>query len=130
MLFFHLQSAASKAAIRRRQQPLAAGSRLVKAAATTIATAAQHHTEKMPWTPEEDAHLIALIDAGRCWAEIQLKFPGRNTKDRWSRRLKELNPTVNYHNGRSWTPEEDAHLIALIDAGHPGPLRRTHTSSN
>eukprot|EP00591_Stephanopyxis_turris_P009512 CAMPEP_0195522554 /NCGR_PEP_ID=MMETSP0794_2-20130614/20825_1 /TAXON_ID=515487 /ORGANISM="Stephanopyxis turris, Strain CCMP 815" /LENGTH=468 /DNA_ID=CAMNT_0040652331 /DNA_START=68 /DNA_END=1474 /DNA_ORIENTATION=- len=69
---------------------------------------------KGKWTPEEDQQLRDAIDqhGPNSWRAVARLVPGRNTKQCKERWCKYLDPGINIG---SWTPQEDAILLAAYD---------------
>jgi hypothetical protein len=68
--------------------------------------------KKGAWTPEEDAIVIACVEAGITkWSEIASRLVGRIGKQARERWYNHLDPSVSKE---PWTEEEDAKLVSLV----------------
>jgi hypothetical protein len=63
-----------------------------------------------PWTPDEDALLVKLVQQHMSWKEIADHLPGRTKSDCQSRWSRHVNPEINKG---PWTKAEDEKLIRL-----------------
>jgi hypothetical protein len=84
------------------------------AAAAAAAAADTETTEGKrrwnPWTPDEDALLVKLVQQHMSWKEIADHLPGRTKSDCQSRWSRHVNPEINKG---PWTKAEDEKLIRL-----------------
>jgi hypothetical protein len=71
---------------------------------------------KHGWTAEEDAELVARFNAGQTATTIAVAL-GRSRMGVMRRRQWIAQGLEDYQPKRSWTPQEDATLIELLNAG-------------
>jgi DNA-binding CsgD family transcriptional regulator len=70
------------------------------------------------WTPEEEANLVAWFNEGYT-AEQIARALGRSRHGVMRRRQELQDGLQRYSPKRLWTPQEDAQLIVMLNAGQP-----------